>query len=267
MKDIISKATALEKQVRIEKDKLAWSIKLTILAYGILLIFVFGYTTIAASKIKELATPQTIAVGLADRVERQIPELRKNLEVRVRTHAPVIAAELTAFLHTMIPDAETFARQQLDILADDLIRSTREAYMPQLAQYLSATIDEASKNTDFLRDKNVGKSIAEMLAGDLDKELDKFINDKFFTGTRSLTNDIDALASKSTDKMTALEASEKRVLMYWLFLVKHGEPGDSKIASAVRLLSFSFEFMNGHSMPVDIKEEKADDYAPVNYQF
>jgi hypothetical protein len=236
--ELLKKLEALEKSIVQDKQRAEKSFVTTLVIYGILLIFVIGYTTFLTNSLRATATPETVAAFLGSAVEEQIPELKTYIKENAKTQAPIWAAKAVDYTIDMIPQLESIAKEQIDVLVTSLINQFRNEYMPDVVKFCRENLDMAFKNADIVSDEEMAKAVSGILVEELEDEVDKLLTDKFFFKMKELRKEIDRIATTPDSNMTRRDLAEKRVLLYWTFLVDHAETGQSHFLDAIRFASF-----------------------------
>lgn len=249
--DLIAKLDALDKTIQDERNKVSSNIKLAAFAYGIIVILVFGYTTFITLRYREMATPKTVAVIVSDAAKNKIPLMSGYLHEHAKTQAPAWADRGFEYLHTMVPEIEKLAKTQIDDIIDGVIKHTQDNYVPQLSKYLDEHVDRLFSNKDVVTDHKLARGISQLLVDELNREIDKVVHDKFYTKISDLRKDVEVIAAKPKERLTKKEDAERRVLLYWMFLVKYGDPGDSKFIESLKFVSILFSHFTDKYCPVD----------------
>ena len=107
----------LQKQIDELQDKLMKheknfqsSFKHTLIVYGIIIIIVLAYTTILNNKIKEAATPASVAVMINEKIAAAIPELRSQIQTQLEPSAKEAATKMVGLLHKVTPYAKEIVK-------------------------------------------------------------------------------------------------------------------------------------------------------------
>lgn len=254
MSDITKKLEVLEELVQQETRSLSVNMKITAVVYAVLVIFVFSYTTYIVGQFREKATPDSLAVMATDMAEKQIPEMRKYLGKHIKERAPQWAGQIVGYVHQLIPQLENTAKEQINTLIEKIVGDLKTDHIPNLRAHVQERLNHVFKDSDVVNDKHTAQAVAEVLIEETDKELSKLINERFSWSVKDLSDKVDQLTHQPNSKLTQRDLAKKRVLVYWMFMLNHGEVGDSKIASLVRSLSFMMQAVTDQH----ISHEKED---------
>lgn len=235
--DTIKRIARLEQRAAEECAKIKKSLAVSVAVYGFIFLLAAGYTTVVFTMIKERSTPKELAALVIDYAQSKLPDVKDELARQSKDNAPVLADKAVNMAHSLIPQGSQFIKTQIDTLADELISQTRNNYLPQIAVEIQKTLASFNEETKGLKDPEIAKGYAELFAESLDLELGKIIDEKAKVQMRWLLNEIATLSSKPVSRMSARELAEKRFIMYWLFLLNHGEIGDSKLTELIRTVS------------------------------
>ncbi len=243
MNDVEAKINSLEKTLRTEHEKMLSSVKLTALVYGLLAIFVFAYTSYVFTKIKELATPANVAALAGDYAKEKIPLIKQHLAEQVDSNASLWADQLVSHAHKLIPQLGDVAKRQVDSLADTLITEIKSKHLPALKDYLKRNVDEALTHAEIVSDDKIAKAYAVLLVEELDGEMEKIMDNKIYQQIEYIHTEVETLINKPKSKLTKKEDAEKRVLMYWAYLAKHKDMGESIFTEKMKTLTDGFNYV------------------------
>jgi len=235
--DTIKRLEALEKSAQEEFSKAKRGLTVTCIGYAVLFIVVVAYTTVAYKLITSWATPETISAMAITYAKDQLPLLKNEIGKQTKENAPVIADRLVSMVHSVIPQAENFAKTQIDMAVDTQLEKFRNEYMPELTLELKKTLKDAEKSAKPLTEPGASKEYADFFADTLDAELAKILDENAKKQMAWLRDELGVLKSKPASRMTAKELAEKRLVIYWLFLVNNAEVGDSAFSSYLKTVS------------------------------
>lgn len=249
---IEAKIEALTKQLEERKEKAASTARLMAVMYGILVIFVFGYTLFIASAIEKQATPGNISAIIRDRVSSVIPSLHSKILSVTEAQAPVITEKALQTAHEYIPKVEDKLKRTVDEHVLVLIKSIKKDLFPELVNVLSAHAKDLSEHADTLTDEVAAKALAEGLVKELDDKVNyEIIGDEFFGKFHELRNSLDKLASTPVSQMTRKQLAERNTIVHWLYLVKSGDSLHNLFAVFVRDIGFTMGSVVDGSFFVD----------------
>jgi hypothetical protein len=252
--EMLKRLESLEKAVATERQKTEKGMMITLVVYGLLVLFVIGYTTYIKNALKSVATPESVAALLSSQVEDRIPQLKEYIKDNAKTQAPIWAAKAVDYTIDMIPQLESIAKDQIDVLVVSLISQFRDEYMPDVVKFCTENLDIAFKNADIVSDEEMAKAVSGILVEELEREVDNLLTDKFFFKMKELRKEIDKIATTPDAQMNRRELAEKRVILYWTFLVNHAEIGESRFLDMIRFASFFTQAFE--DLHIDLDKEK-----------
>ncbi len=235
MNEFDQKIELLSREISDAKAKVNTALRSTVIFYLIIIIGVTVYTLYLGSKIREMATPQTVATMIGSTIKEQMPEVQRQLVQQAKTQAPILAKQTIDAGEKMLPEIEILAKTKIDAGVTMLVDHTVNKAMPVVLEHVKEKFDEISKHKALVSDKKMAETIADILSEEVAGELDKVFNASFYNALNNLQKDIDAIAQKAPGKLTQRELAEKRVIIYWLYLVENAEPGASPLAEVLRL--------------------------------
>lgn len=235
---------ALVGLVNEEKNKLQTSFKVSLVVYGILVLFVFGYTFFVMSKIRELATPKILATQVADMVETKVPKMTKLIQKNSDKYAEKTADQIVQNTHKIIPKVEDIAKKQIDNLADKVVKELNEKFLPVLKKHITDNTDKILKQSDVVTDKELAKALAIILKKHLENETDKILHNNVSDSIASLKERVESVCSTPTSSLTKKNAAIKKVIINWMFLVEKGDIGNSKFVESIKFLNVILENLN-----------------------
>lgn len=238
-KEVENKVAALEKTVAAECEVARKSLLFSVIGYGLLFVFVLAYTTIVFNMIKERSTPDVIAALVGDYAKSKIPLLKDDLKRETKANAPAIAEKLMISLHSFIPQAEAFVKNQIDIAIETHIRMLKDKCVPEITSQIEVKLDNLEKVAKHLDDPDFPKIFALFFSDSLDEALAKICSDDAKRQIASLRDDLMTLKVKPEERLTAKECAERQLIVHWLFLVNNAEVGDRPFSRSLR---FATEF-------------------------
>ncbi len=236
MNELDQRLLKLSEEVTAAKGKLNTALRSSVIFYIIIIVGVTAYTLYVGGKIRQLGTPQTVAAMIGNAFKEKMPDFQRQLVQQARTQATIMAKQTIDLGERMIPQAEMLAKAKIDAGISAMIDHTVNKAMPTLLESLKASFDEVCKKKDLITDKKLAEEVAALLAARLAAELDNAIDVSFYNELNKLQQDIDAIAQKAPGKLTQRELAEKRVIIYWLYLVEKAEPGTSPLAEVLRFM-------------------------------
>lgn len=254
MKDIeAQKIDALSKELKKRKDKAISSAKLAAKIYGILVIFVFGYTWFIFGKLQASVTPDSISAVVNNTLVSNIPAIREKMIDYSKEQGPVLAEKAVEAAHEAIPQVEDIIKKVIDEQVEILITEMKTEIFPQFVDILRKNADEINQHAEVLTDELAVQELAKIIAGELENEINYHIN--AFKTVHELRDQLDKLATKPSDGLTQKEAAERKVLVNWLYLVKNGESLQSLLTLLVQRFSYTMEHFAGGSAILELRSE------------
>lgn len=221
MNDIQAKIEALTQYVNEESRKISSSTKIVAVFYLLIIILVFAYTAFVSVKLREMATPKTVANYVGMKVTDSIPKLQAFLKDQTQKNAGEWADKAIDIAFEQVPKVENIARTVIDTQADRIIGEAKTNYIPEIAEHFKSNIRESLKDSDILKDEKLAKAMAHTMVGDIEAEMDKYINIELLNRIDTLEKEIAAVMDKPKDKLNQREDAERRALLYSVFLVNY----------------------------------------------
>ncbi len=248
MSELNNKVDALASQIASIKSKTASATRFTIIVYCIFVVFVFAYTTFIMSKINELVTPEGVATYLRVTIEDKLPDLSKELVKTSRDKAPELASYLVSSSQAMIPGIEGKLKEVIDLKVEDLIVLINTDIKPELLNVIYKNEKEINITAKTLKDQTAANDLARALVHELDREMGKAIGKEFSRRINILREDLDVIAKSPLSELTMKEATERKVIVSWVFLLEHGVSGENLFGEILKQAALSYNNMWG-TMP------------------
>lgn len=211
-------------EIRRQHKRYRSSFRNVIIFCAIILVFFSLYAALLSYKIKELATPSTIALLIADQFrEAMSPELKKNIETDMRPFARDMAQSSLAVLPIIVPLSGNFFR---DTMEQDLIRISNELGN----QYTSSQkqeIDRIFKNT---RSEPVfATDAAERIAASVpEEEVRKLVNAHFTFSLGHFCEQLRNIRRKNPAALSRKEVCQRDLVLCWLYLSEKDRYKDTR---------------------------------------
>ena len=230
--EINAKLEALEVLLSKQQRNYKRSMKTAIICYTILAIFVIIYTTVIMSEIRKLATPKTVAELITMQVEKTIPGLKEYISVNADSYAKLTANEAVNKVHSLVPTLGIYVKDELNTFSDTIIREMGTKYTPALNEYFEQHKDDISASLEKLSDEEAAKQLSLISVKIFNQELDLACAN-LDSSVSKLQKEINAITLKPDSQLTKREYAEKKFLIYWMFIVKHGKKGDSILSTSL----------------------------------
>jgi hypothetical protein len=230
--EINAKLEALEIILNKQQRKTRKSMTVTIICYAVLAVFVIIYTTFVMSQIRKLATPETVAELITMQVESNIPHLKNYIAANSDAYAAYTASEAVSYAHSLIPFLGVMVKEELDVFSETIIQELSTQYVPALNEYFALHNDTVLETMDKLSNEEVARQLSVILVETFSQELDLACAD-LDSSVSKLKSKINAITNKPDTQLTKREYAEKKFLIYWMFIVKHGKMGDSFLSTSL----------------------------------
>jgi hypothetical protein len=224
--EINKKLETLEALLDKQQRKYKRSMIAAIICYAVLALFVIIYTTYVMSQIKKLGTPKTVAELITMKVEQKIPVLKDYIASNADMYATLTADRVVNYAHSLMPTLGVLIKEQLNTYSNTILQELSVKYTPALNRYFEKHKDSISANLDALSDEDEAKQLSMILIEIFNRELD-CVCINLDRSVSDLQKKIDSITKKTESQLTKREYAEKKFLTYWMFIVKHGNMGDS----------------------------------------
>ncbi len=255
--EILAKVDHIAKVTQEKKNKALSTTKLYAIVYGILVLFVFAYTSIIFAKIKEYTTPDSISAVVKNKIKDSLPDLNNALLEQTKKNAPVLADKAVEAINDAIPKVEDLVKDIIDQNAKQLIVQMKAELFPQFLKIIKDNAKPISESADALTDENTAKEIAKAIVKEIETEIDyNVIGDEFYKKLENFRAELEKIAVKPANQLTMKEAAERRIIVNWVYLIKNGESMQSIISTLVGRFSFVWEDLIQSAIP---PEDAKDD--------
>ncbi len=200
------------------------SFRNVIIFCAIILVFFSLYAALLSYKIKELATPSTIALLIADQFrEAMVPELKKNVGTDMRPFAKDMAQSSLAVLPVIVPLSGNFFRDTMD---QDLTRISNELGNQYTAAH-KQEIDRIFKNQTnapvFATDA------AEKIAASVpEEEIKRIVNTYFTFSLGHFCEQLRNIRRKNPAELSRKEVCQRDLVLCWLYLSEKDRYKDTR---------------------------------------
>jgi hypothetical protein len=229
--EINAKLEALEITLDKQQRKYKKTMIATIICYAVLALFVIIYTTYVMSQIRKLATPKTVAELIAMQVENRMPDLKEYVSANAGMYAKLTANEAVNYACSLIPSLGILVKKELDTFSDTIIQELSKKYAPALNEYFALHQDAIREGLKTLSDEEEAKRLSMILLEVFNQELDLTCAN-LDNSVAKLQKEINAITNKPNSQLSQREYAEKKFLIYWMFIVKHGKMGNSFLGTS-----------------------------------
>jgi hypothetical protein len=244
MNDLERKIDALAAQLDASRKKAVFSTKLTALVYGLLVVFVFAYTSFIVTHLKRAATPDNLSAVVKTTIQEMLPALRVNVVNSAKASAPQLADYLANLPKEVAPILEDRVKSLVDDQIDVVVTAVKTDLVPRLVEVLDANAEAIHLTTESLKDQSVASALSLLLVEELEVEMDKMFNDQFRRTCADLRDQLDQIREKPVDALTQKERVERQLLIGWVFLTEHGD-AQSSYGNVLERLGHMYEFVFG----------------------
>ncbi|MHB9137876.1 MAG: hypothetical protein ACYC4Q_00565 [Victivallaceae bacterium] len=241
MNNVNERIEKLYESVSKEEKNFSSSLNKALLLYIFIIIVLAGYTVFLNFKIQELATPTNLAIALNTRIKDSIPHFASQIKDQMKPGAKQLADKTVESAHALIPKAAEFAKTQIEFYVNDAMSQIEREHLVALQKIFEDAVDEAMKNKDLVKDKNLGKALASSITQKIDNELKDIINNELFNSVDKLRADMESLRAKPVQAMTKNEYAEKKFVVYWLYLVDNAKTGNSNFSNVLNTVTVAAE--------------------------
>ena len=244
--ELIAKVDHLTKLMQEKKNKAIGTTKMYAIVYGVIVLFVFGYTSIIFAKLKEYSTPDNISALVKNKIKDSLPGLNQALVSQARKNAPIIAERAVEAVNEAIPRIEDLVKGVIDDNAKKIILQIKGDIFPKFHKILKDNAKAINDSANALTDENTAKEIAKTLVKEIEREIDyNIVGDEFYKKLDSFRTELEKIATKPANKLTMKEAAERKIIVNWLYLIKNGESLQSITSTFMSRCAFVWEDLLG----------------------
>ena len=244
--ELLAKVEHLSRVMQEKKSKAVSTTKMYAIVYGVIVLFVFGYTSVIFAKLKEYSTPDNISALVKNKIKDSLPGLNRALVSQAKASAPIIAERAVAAVNEAIPRMEDIVKNIIDENARKIILQIKGDIFPKFNKILKDNAKAINDSADALTDENTAKEIAKNLVKEIEREIDyNIIGDEFYKKLDSFRGELEKIATKPANKLTMKEAAERKIIVNWLYLIKNGESLQSITSTFMSRCSFVWEDLIG----------------------
>ncbi len=233
-------------EIRRQHKRYRSSFRNVIIFCVIVLLFFSLYAALLSYKIRELATPSTIALLIADQFrEAMVPDLRKNLEADMRPFAKDLAQSSLAVLPVVIPLSGDFFRetmeQDLNRISTELGNQYKSAQNQEIDRILRTKTPETAPSVD------AAEKIAASVSGE---EIKRTVNTHFTFSLGHFCEQLRSIRGKTPSELSRKEACQRDLVLCWLFLSEGDRYKDTKYTAPLfELTGLLFKTYEETSIP------------------
>jgi hypothetical protein len=226
MNDLLDRVASLETwadtQERRARRGLIWSCW----AYGLLVVFVAGYTLVIVPILKEFTTPSALGEQAHAWLLTELPAQRGALVGYCLDNSPVWAQSGVELVKSAVPAVEDRVTAALDVYSGKLADTVKVKLGPALTEAVTARTPELKSRYEELKQANRGQEIPGTLAALLGEEMDRYLTDEFVLAADQLQSQLELLANRPESQLSRREEAQRRALSAWTVLSERGELGE-----------------------------------------
>lgn len=259
--ELKNKLEILTIEIRRQHKRYRSSFRNVILFCIIILLFFSLYAALISYKIRELATPSTIALLIADQFrEAMVPDIKKSFEFDMRPFARDLAQSSLAVLPVIVPISGNFFRetmeQDLTLISNELMKHYKPALNQEIDKILASdkTVPNPSGNT---ADK-ISASVSP-------EEIAKTVDAHFTFSLGHFCDQLRTIRKKNPAELTRKDVCARDLVLCWLFLSEGDRYKDAKYTAPLfeltGLLFKTYEEIGtvGQTQKNPPKESESDD--------
>ena len=226
-----SKINEISENITKLRKKNIFAARMTVVVYLILVLFVFFYTAFLMKWIESSVTPDSLSAYSRNMLEKKMLTEENSQKIIEMCHSriPGVADMLVQITNErVIPGARVKIKQVMNQQLDKVIEHLEKKILPDMHLVIDKNLKSLKKHSDIL-DKDVGAEVSKVLVASIDKELDSVINDKVERRIQLLAEELDRIAAKPIEQLTAKEAAERRIIIFWIFLLENDEISSASV--------------------------------------
>jgi len=225
MNELHIKIEKLEQDITKQLKKAKLNVFFTIIVYIILAGFIMMYTTFVMYTFKEVATPEVIAELLVGSVQDGVPALTEDINSHSDKYAEMLAKMTIEYARNTIPEVKILIKNYLNNVANVINNEMNTRCYPIISEYFKIHKADILEAFNTMTDQEAMAHVINQLINELDECID-ILRLPTIESINNLKADISRLAITPNDKLTKRELAEKRLIAYWMFLLKHEYPTD-----------------------------------------
>jgi len=222
MNDITTRLEVLEKSIDAQLKKSKNGLIAVAVVYIIVVLFVIGYTTFIVSYIKAVAKPPVVAEFIVGNIQSKVPAITQTLKKNSEAYGNFLAKQTLSYIRSFIPLLDDLAKAQLDKTALLVNTEMNNRYLPILDEYFKLNKDQINKMFNDMTDEQIATQMNAMMFEKLDKHAE-LLNGPLGDSINQLKVKIEKLANTPNSQLNNQELAQKRIIAYWIYLVKYQE--------------------------------------------
>ncbi len=268
--NVVNKIDSLLKDAEAQKNSVVSSSKLVSIVYVLLAVFVFVYTTILYVKIRAGVKNDSISAIAKNLVSEQLSNVPKMLDDLVDSQAEGLADSMVALIYDQIPTIEQKAKEMVNEYSGSMISQIKTDLFPQFHQIIRDNADDVKVAAEALSDENATKELAKMMVKKISEEIDYshgLITSEAQGTVNDITKHFSEILKKPAGQLTNKEASQKRLIVNWLYLIDREQGLDKIFKTIINRTGYSWEhFMQELGIADAVKETMGGDTGAVDVE-
>ncbi|MFI3186135.1 MAG: hypothetical protein QX198_09165 [Methylococcaceae bacterium] len=237
MQAVLTQIATLQATLTEEQSKSHRNLLIISGIYAVMTIWTIWDTSHVLGQIKEVSSPDKVAMMASNQLRQKLPGLQQDLIVHMQQTAPQIAERLIQSAHQTVPATGKQVKQQLSAAADELaLRMDQRT--PAITEFLKANLKDTIPAAHYASDEELSKALVGETVKALDQELTLALNPTLFNALLNIKSDIDLLVSTPEASLTAQQRVEKTALLNALRIsnMARGDTQSSLLAQGLRAI-------------------------------
>ncbi len=256
-----NRVDSLLKAVEEQRNKVVVGGRTVSFVYGLLAIFVVFYTSVLFVKIKESVKNDSLSAIVKNMVSAKLSEVPMLLDNLVDSHAENLADNLVATIYDQIPTIENVAKNMISEHSESMISQIKANLFPQFHEIIRQNADEIKAAAEALSDENATKELAKIIVKKISEEIDYshgLITSEAQGKVDEIAKHFDVILNKPANELTCKEASQRRLIVNWLYLIDKQQGLDKIFKTIINRTGFSWEYFMQEAGIADAMKENAE---------
>lgn len=249
---VSDKLSQLEVAITAEQVRLQKRVSQAVIVYSIIIVAVIGYTTYLVPKLQQRTSPEALTELGKSTISQYAEQGREHLLAQLETNSEDVAKQIVTTVVEQVPHLDQYVGDLVDALSDQLVQTIQAELVPQFTAVLDANSAEIKDSYDELNDDEVAEGLVGLFMEVIEGEMDKYLNEEFVHSVGELQKQLRELGRPDV-ALTRKQDAQRRVLIYWSYLAKNGEVGDSVFRECIGRLQENFNFLmtDGETEPTN----------------
>ena len=244
--NILNKIDILVKDAEEQRNKVVASNKALSIVYVLLALFVIGYTTFLFVQIKKAVKNDSISAILRNMVSEQLSNVPGMLDDLIDKQAEPLADAVIAAVYDQIPSLEMKVKDLIKDHSGSLISQIKTDLFPQFHAIIKENSAEIRAAAEALTEEESTKELARILVKKIVDEID-YSHGLITSEAQSKVDEINkhfaALINKPASELTNKEASQRRLIVNWLYLIDREQGLDKIFKTIINRIGYSWEHL------------------------